>query len=342
MVQSCESRPSEALDGQSDRILRMERLGMDPSGPRIDSSNGDGQEPPPWVGARSSWTSAATNTGLSLVQIASGVGLSSPALLADGIHSLSDVGADIIVIFAGRHAQKAPDHDHAYGHKRFETGASLALGLLLIGVGVGLAAAACGKLFHPETIVAANPLALGVAAFGLVCKEALFRHMLAAARKAQCSLMTANAWHARSDAAASLVVLLGLVFSLMGYPMLDPGAAIIVGAIVASSGWGFAWNALHDLMDRTAGEEEVEGIRETILGTPGVLGAHDIKARKMGDLLLVDAHIEVDGEMTVSQAHHISVEVRARVLAAHRALDLMTHIDPHQGIDRDATGGGAD
>ena len=255
--------------------------------------------------------------------------------MADGIHSLSDVAADLIVIFAGRHAQKAPDHDHAYGHKRFETGASLALGILLIVVGAGLAASACSKLAHPETIAAATPLALGVAAFALVCKEALFRHMLAAARKAQSSLMAANAWHARSDAASSLVVLFGLAASMMGYPLLDPGAAIIVGAIVAATGWQFSWNSLHDLMDRTADEDEIENIRQTLLGTPGVLGAHGVKARKMGDLLLIDAHLEVDGRMTVSQAHRISVDARARVLRAHHALDLMTHIDPHQELDDD-------
>jgi cation diffusion facilitator family transporter len=293
---------------------------------------------PPWVGARSALVSAATNAALAFTQISSGLILASPALLADGIHSFSDLGADLVVIFAARHAQKAPDHDHAYGHKRFETGACLILGLLLISVGLGLSASAGAKLGHPELIVPASGAALFFAAFALAAKELLFRHMMGQARKTGSALMLANAWHARSDAASSLVVLLGLSASLYGYPLLDPVAALIVGLLVAKTGWSFSWDALHDLMDRTADLGEIERIRATLLGTPGVLGAHDVKARKMGDFLLVDAHIEVDGTLTVAEGHRIAVNARARVLASHRALNLMTHVDPHLDDDDDHDG----
>jgi cation diffusion facilitator family transporter len=148
-------------------------------------------------------------------------------------------------------------------------------------------------------------------------------------------MLVANAWHARSDAASSLVVGLGIVGNLFGYPMLDPIAALIVGLLVGKMGWEFGWEALHDLMDRAADEAEVEAIRRTLLETPGVSGVHDVRTRKMGDMIVVDAHIEVDGSLTVEAGHDIAVAARRRVLQRHRVLNLMTHVDPWRRPDLD-------
>jgi cation diffusion facilitator family transporter len=148
-------------------------------------------------------------------------------------------------------------------------------------------------------------------------------------------MLVANAWHARSDAASSLVVGVGIVGNLMGYPILDPIAALIVGVMVTKMGWGFAWDALHDLMDRAVDEEEVAAIRLTLLETPGVKGVHDVRTRKMGDMVLVDAHLEVNAMLTVEQGHDIAVEAQERVLRRHRVLNLMTHLDPYKKPDLD-------
>jgi cation diffusion facilitator family transporter len=159
--------------------------------------------------------------------------------------------------------------------------------------------------------------------------------MLATAKRVKSSMLVANAWHARSDAASSLVVGIGIVGNLAGYPILDPIAALIVGFIVAKMGWSFGWDALHDLMDRAVDDEDVQAIRATLLDTPGVQGVHDLRTRKMGDMIVVDAHLEVDASITVEAGHDIAVAARQRVLQRHRVLNLMTHLDPWHRPDLD-------
>ena len=285
--------------------------------------------------SRSTWVSVGVNLVLTIVQIAAGIFSKSQALIADGIHSLSDLVADFVVLFANHHSQKTADADHPYGHQRFETGASLALGLLLLGVGVGMLWSAVAKLESPESIQQVHVLALWVAGGALVSKELLFRYMLSVAKRVKSSMLVANAWHARSDAASSLVVGLGIIGNLAGYPILDPIAALVVGLMVCKMGWGFAWDALHDLMDRSIDDEELQAIRQTLLETPGVSDVHDVRTRKMGDMILVDAHIEVDASITVEAGHDIAVIARQRVLQRHRVLNLMTHVDPWRRPDRD-------
>jgi cation diffusion facilitator family transporter len=178
-------------------------------------------------------------------------------------------------------------------------------------------------------------VALWVAGGALIAKETLFRYMLGVAKRVKSSMLVANAWHARSDAASSLVVGIGIVGNLAGYPILDPVAALIVGFMVARMGWGFAWDALHDLMDRSANEQEVEAIRKTLVDTAGVKSVHDVRTRKMGDMIVVDAHIEVDALISVEAGHDIAVAARQRVLQRHRVLNLMAHVDPWKRPDLD-------
>ncbi len=285
--------------------------------------------------SRSTWISVVVNLVLTIAQIVVGVFAKSQALIADGIHSLSDLVADFVVLFANHESKKAADKDHPYGHYRFENAASLILGGLLLAVGLGMLWSAFRKLESPETVQQVHIVALWVAGGALVIKESLFRYMLAVAKRVKSSMLIANAWHARSDAASSLVVGAGIVGNLAGYPIFDPIAALIVGFMVSRMGWEFGWDALHDLMDRSADDEEVQRIRQTILETPGVLGAHDLRTRKMGDMIVVDAHIEVDATQTVEAGHDIAVNVRQRVLKRHRVLNLMAHVDPSQRPDRD-------
>ena len=268
------------------------------------------------------------NLVLTALQVVVGVFAHSQALIADGIHSLSDLVADFVVLLASRHSRKGPDADHHYGHQRFETAASMVLGLLLLSVGVGMLWSAVGKLSTPDSIAAVKPIALYVALFTLLSKELLFRYMLKAAERVRSSMLVANAWHARSDAASSLVVALGIVGNLMGYPLLDPVAALIVGFMVGKMGWEFAWNALSDLMDRSATQEQIDQIHALLRETPGVSGVHDVRTRKMGDMIVVDAHLEVDGTLTVKQGHDIALRARERVMAALPVLNVMTHLDP--------------
>lgn len=278
---------------------------------------------------RSTWISVAVNIVLTITQLVAGVLAHSQALIADAIHSLSDLIADFVVLFANHHSQKDADDDHHYGHQRYENAASLVLGTLLLVVGAGMLWSALGKLQHPEAIPQVKMIALWVALGALLSKELLFRYMLAIAERVRSSMLIANAWHARSDAASSLVVALGIGGNLLGYHLLDPIAAMVVGLMVGKMGWSFAWDAMHDLMDRAVDEASIEQIRQTLLGTPELIGIHALKTRKMGDLILVDVHLEVDRTMSVEQGHHIAVQARERVLAAHiDVLNVMTHVDP--------------
>ncbi|WP_081065003.1 cation diffusion facilitator family transporter [Burkholderia vietnamiensis] len=279
---------------------------------------------------RSTWVSVAVNLTLSIGQVVIGILSRSQGLVADGIHSLSDLVADFVVLLAGHHSRKPVDEKHPYGHQRFETGASLALAAILLVVGGGMLWSAVQKLEHPEAIERVHVAALWVALVALVAKESLFRYMLAVATRVKSSMLVANAWHARSDAASSLVVGCGIVGNLLGYPLLDPVAALIVGGMIVKMGATFGWNALHDLMDRAADAEDVQAIRATLLATPGVLDLHDLRTRKTGDLILVDVHLDIDADLTVAQGHDIAVDARARVLRHHRVLNVMTHVDPRK------------
>jgi cation diffusion facilitator family transporter len=280
------------------------------------------------VARKSTLVSIVLNTLLMLLQIIVGIFAHSQALVADGIHSLADLVSDFVVLLANRHGGAKPDADHNYGHSRYETVASLFLGALLIAVGVGMLWRAGERVTHLQEIPAVHLGALAVALLVLVSKEALFRYMLREAQRVRSALLVANAWHARSDAASSLVVAIGIVGSLAGLRLLDPIAAAIVGFMVARMGWTFGWDALQDLSDRALDEAATAELRTLLLGTPGVRDVHELRTRKMGDLALVDAHILVDPLISVSEGHYIAESARARVLKDMRVLDALIHVDP--------------
>jgi cation diffusion facilitator family transporter len=247
------------------------------------------------------------NIVLATAQMLIGVFAKSQALVADGVHSLSDLLSDFVLL-AGLHSRKAPDADHQYGHQRYENAASLVLGLLLLAVGIGM----CGlppssftTLVHPHRA----QHCLWVAIATGQPRNAVPLHAGGGATRAlqhaggQCLACT-------FDAASSLVVAIGIIGNLMGYPILDPVAALIVGFIVGKMGWSFAWN----LAARPDGPRCRCGrnppIRQTLLATSGVRACMTLRTRKMGDLILVDVHLEVDGHMNVFDAHDIAEQAR--------------------------------
>ncbi|OUE72263.1 Co/Zn/Cd cation transporter [Citrobacter freundii] len=181
---------------------------------------------------------------------------------------------------------------------------------------------------QPDDIPQVHIVALWVALAALVIKELLFRYMLAVATRVKSTMLVANAWHARSDAASSLVVAIGIIGNLSGFKLLDPVAAMVVGLIVTRMGYSFMSDSLHDLMDRSVDIETENKIKTTLLSTPGVEGIHDLKTRKMGDLVVVDVHLEINGNLSVKVGHDIAVLARKSVLDNHHVLNVMTHVDP--------------
>jgi cation diffusion facilitator family transporter len=280
------------------------------------------------VGRKSTLMSVGVNLVLMSLQIVIGFFAHSQALIADGVHSLADLISDFIVLIANRTSAEQPDADHNYGHRRYETVASLFLGGLLVAVGIGMLWRAGTRLANTDNIPAVHISALVVALLVLVSKETLFRYMLRQAERVRSAMLIANAWHARSDAASSLVVAVGIVGSLFGVRLLDPIAAAIVGFLVARMGWVFGWNALQDLSDRALDEAATADIRKLLMATAGVRDVHELRTRKMGDLALVDAHILVDPLISVSEGHYIAESARTRVMTDKRVLDALIHVDP--------------
>ena len=277
---------------------------------------------------KSTLVSVVINIALTISQVVAGVISGSQGLIADGIHSLTDLVADFVVLFANHHSAKEADDDHHYGHQRYETAASLFLGVSLLVVGLGMLWKAGEKIIDPVAPGQIQIMALYVALGSLVAKELLFRYMLSVAERVRSSMLIANAWHARSDAASSLVVAVGIGGALLGYPILDSVGALVVGLMVAKAGWGFSWDALHDLMDRAVSEEEHQKIEAIIKSTEGVKGFHDLRTRKMGDMILVDVHIEVDRHLSVQVGHDVALNARNQIMKELPVLDVMTHIDP--------------
>jgi cation diffusion facilitator family transporter len=280
------------------------------------------------IANKSTWTSVVVNFFLVIFQIVVGFFSKSSGLIADGFHTLADMFSDLIVLITSKKSLNPPDDDHNYGHHRYENAVGLFLGVLLLFVGCAMIWSAGKKLENSDQIVAVHVTALYASIICLVVKELLFRYLLNVAKRAKSSLLMANAWHARSDAASSLIVAIGIIFNLLGYHSFDLIAAIIVGVMILKMGWTFSYEAIQALTDKAADTDEVEKIEKIILETPGVINVHDLRTRKVGDSIIADVHIEVKGTLTVAEGHAIAVEARNRVMRSSRVLNLMTHIDP--------------
>lgn len=253
----------------------------------------------------------------------------SQALIADGIHSLSDLVTDFMVLFAFKHSHRDADEDHPYGHGRIETLMTVILGAALILVGVGIAWDAMRRLFEPELLLHPSGIVLVIAAISIISKEAIYHYTLAAARKFRSALLRANAWHSRSDAISSIIVFIGVLGSMAGLDYLDALAAIGVAMMIAKIGWDLGWHSVRELIDTALDSEEVEKIRNIIAGVEGVRSLHMLRTRKMGPNALVDVHIQVDSFLSVSEGHQISETVRQQLLQnIEDVSDVTVHIDP--------------
>jgi len=266
---------------------------------------------------------------LGVAKIVTGYIGSSQALIADGIHSLSDLATDGVVLFAMKHGSREADEKHPYGHARIETLATITLGVALMGIATGIAWDAVLRLRHPELLMHPGWLALVVAGISIVSKEAIYHYTLHVAKKWNSGLLRANAWHSRSDAISSVIVVIGILGSMSGVHYLDAAAAIGVALMVAWIGGKLAWHSAQELIDTAMEPEQVAQIRHSIQSVDGVQALHMLRTRRMGDSGLVDVHILVDSRISVSEGHRISDTVRAQIMHDVNAVtDVMVHIDP--------------
>ncbi|MEJ2622892.1 MAG: cation diffusion facilitator family transporter [Candidatus Thiodiazotropha sp.] len=281
------------------------------------------------VSRRAAIVGAVTNSVLAVLKILFGWFGHSQSLIADGVHSLSDLLTDALVIFTARHANEAPDEEHPYGHGRFETVGTLVLGGFLLTVGAGIIWDAVERLFSPQELLQPEILTLYVAAFSIFANEALFFYTRHLANLINSDLLKANAWHHRSDSVSSIVVLIGIGGTILGLPYLDAIAAVMVGLMVVKIGWELGWQAIHELADAGLEEESLAEIRQVISDVSGVNSVHMLRTRKLGGHALADVHVQVDPWLSVSEGHRIAEVVQYGLIDRVDLLeDVTVHIDP--------------
>lgn len=276
--------------------------------------------------------SVCANLLLTLTQVAIGVIGQSQALVADGLHTLSDLISDFLVLFALKHGHKAADENHPYGHARIETAVTMLLGAILVVVGGGIAVTAGLKLLHTQAFVIPSTITLWIAVITLIAKEALYRYTMHTAQRFDSNMLRANAWHHRSDALSSLVVVAGIGGALLGFAYLDSVAAIVVALMVIKVGLELAWQALRELIDTGLSHQDLETIRASILSVSGVKALHLLRTRRLGERALADVHIIVDHHLSVSEGHQIGETVRAKLIADFPITDVTVHIDTEEDV----------
>jgi cation diffusion facilitator family transporter len=272
---------------------------------------------------------AVVDLVLGIIKILVGIFAQSQALIADGVHSLSDLATDFLVLFAAKHSHREADTEHPYGHGRIETVATVALGMALTAVAVGIGWDSVRRLLDPALLLHPGGLALLIAFLSVLSKEAIYQYTARVARRLRSRMLLANAWHSRTDAISSIVVMIGVGGAMAGVSWLDAIAAVAVAVMIAKIGWDLLWKSLKELIDTALESEQVEAIRREILQVSGVRALHMLRTRRSGNDALVDVHILVDPALSVSEGHQIGEYVRTRLLhQIDEVSDVTVHIDP--------------
>lgn len=280
-----------------------------------------------WQAKKVTLIGALVNALLGIVKLIGGYLYHSHALVADGIHSISDLLTDFTVLFASKYGSIDADETHPYGHQRIETAATLFVSLLLILAGCGIAWDSIHELLQ-ATHTMPDSLTLPIICFSIVANETLFHYTRHVGKKINSQLITANAWHHRSDAASSIVVLVGLIGSLSGLIYLDALAAVVVGFMIIKMGVDYGWNSVKELVDTAVDAELLTQIEKTIQGIDGVLKIHQLRSRFMGGDVLIDVHILVSPRISVSEGHYIAQHVHEALVNKIESIkDVIVHVD---------------
>lgn len=239
----------------------------------------------------------------------------SSAMIADAVHSLSDFITDVIVIVFVRIAGKPVDEDHEYGHGKYETLASVIVGIMLAVVGVGLAVNGVEKtiaFFKGEALESPGVIALVAALLSIFAKEVLYQYTVIRGRKLNSPALVANAWHHRSDAMTSIATLIGIGGAMLlgqRWNVLDPLAAVVVSVFILKAAFSLMKPGVDELLEKSLPDKDKNEIAAIMTATPGVVAFHRLRTRRIGSKVAIDAHVKMDGSLSLRQAHDIASEI---------------------------------
>jgi len=270
---------------------------------------------------------------LGIAKITVGIMAHSHALIADGIHSFTDAATDVMVILITRVSHMDPDEDHPYGHGKFETLGTVILGSALIAVAGAMAYDSAYRLLFMDIDVTPEWPALLIASLSIISKEWIYHYTLRAGKRLNSELLIANAWHSRTDALSSIVVLLALIGAMAGYLWLDAVATIIIAIVIGKIGWSLAWDSLKELLETSVPKQQVDEFMAVILAVEGVKDCHSLRARHVGPDIILDVHIQVAPTISVSEGHQISNAVMLKLRESNELVtDITLHIDAEEDL----------
>ena len=281
------------------------------------------------------WIGFFVNMLLSVGKLIAGFVGRSGAMIADGVHSVSDFATDIVVLLFVRISAKPKDEDHDYGHGKYETLATVVIGVALAAVAIGIlvdSAERIAQVLRGESIARPGIVALVAAAVSIVAKEVLYWYTMLTAKRVDSPALKANAWHHRSDAFSSIGTLIGIggaYFLSEQWRVLDPIAAIVVGALIIKVAYDLVMPGLNELLERSLPKEQEDEIVALVLADKRLSDVHNLKTRRIGAGIAVELHVRVQGNMTVNESHAITrnIEQLLRQQYGDRT-QVIIHIEP--------------
>ncbi|MBN1038003.1 cation transporter [Clostridium botulinum] len=279
------------------------------------------------IGYRVSVVTIIGNVILSIIKIGIGIIASSKAMIADGVHSLSDVFSTIGVIIGLKLSSKKADKEHPYGHEKFESLTSVFLGIMLVLVSLGIGFSGIKNLIYGNYSIPGS-LAIFAAVISIVSKEAMYWYTLKYAEKINSTSLKADAWHHRSDSFSSIGALIGIIGARMGFPMLDPAIALVISIIIIKVSYDILKQSINQLMDTSVGDNAIKKMNAAIHSIDGVKNIDNLKTRLHANKVYVDVEISVESDISVEEGHKIAMNVHNIIEENKDVKHCMVHVNP--------------
>lgn len=283
------------------------------------------------------WVGFAVNFILSACKLIAGIYGKSAAMVADAVHSLSDFLTDLVVIVFVHLSAKPKDSDHDYGHGKYETLATVIIAVALLIVAGGIfykAIVAIVQVWEGKVIPRPKSIALIAAGVSIVTKELLYWYTNFYAQRVNSLSLRANAWHHRSDALSSIGTLIGIggaFFLGEKWRVLDPIAAIVVAILIIKVGYDLLKPAINELLEHSLSDEEEQEIEHIAMSDPRLSDLHNLKTRRIGNVIAIEMHVRVDPTMSIAEAHSITKEMEKNLKTRYgNATQVIIHVEPRK------------